>query len=67
MSELSFRNRQQTRKIDLRLLRKIALHLLEEILRATEFELGIHLVGANEMAKVNGQFLQHAGSTDVIT
>jgi probable rRNA maturation factor len=36
-------------------------------LEITEAELGIHLVGAKEMARVNWQFLQHAGSTDVIT
>ena len=30
-------------------------------------ELGIHLVGAREMARVNWQYLQHEGSTDVIT
>jgi probable rRNA maturation factor len=30
-------------------------------------EVGIHLVGATEMAEVNRKFLQHQGSTDVIT
>ena len=30
-------------------------------------ELGIHLVSAREMARVNWQFLRHEGSTDVIT
>ena len=30
-------------------------------------EVGIHLVGATEMAEVNWKFLQHQGSTDVIT
>jgi rRNA maturation RNase YbeY len=33
----------------------------------SEAELGINLVGAKEMARVNRQFLQHEGSTDVIT
>lgn len=67
MSVLSIRNRQQTRRIDLRLLRKITLTLLKELCRETDFELGIHLVGQKEMARVNEQFLQHTGSTDVIT
>ena len=30
-------------------------------------DLGINLVGAKEMAKVNWNFLRHEGSTDVIT
>ena len=30
-------------------------------------EIGIHLVGPAEMARVNWDFLQHEGSTDVIT
>ena len=30
-------------------------------------ELGVHLVSAREMARVNWQFLRHEGSTDVIT
>jgi probable rRNA maturation factor len=32
-----------------------------------QFELCIHLVEADEMAELNGQFLGHEGSTDVIT
>jgi probable rRNA maturation factor len=32
-----------------------------------EFELGIHLVGAATMIKVNETYLRHEGSTDVIT
>ena len=36
-------------------------------LKITEAELGINLVAAREMALVNETFLQHAGSTDVIT
>jgi rRNA maturation RNase YbeY len=67
MSVLSLENRQRTRAIDLRLFRKITTHCLKEIFAQPEFELGIHLVGAKEMAEVNQQFLQHSGSTDVIT
>ena len=59
-------NRQRTRKIDTRLLKQIVAALFTE-LNLTEAELGIHLVGAKKMAEVNWQFLQHEGSTDVIT
>ncbi len=64
---LCFRNRQQTRAVNLRLLRKITLCLVQEILREPDFELCIHLVAVREMAKINETFLQHHGSTDVIT
>lgn len=59
-------NRQQTKKINTRLLRQIVGALFEK-LEISEAELGINLVGAKEMAAVNWQFLQHEGSTDVIT
>lgn len=67
MTLLSLRNRQRTRRVDLRLLRKVAIFCLKEIFEVREFELGIHLVAAEEMAGVNQTFLQHSGSTDVIT
>jgi probable rRNA maturation factor len=59
-------NRQRARKINARLLKKITEVLLVE-LEIGEAELGINLVGAREMTLVNETFLQHAGSTDVIT
>jgi len=64
---LSFRNRQRTRTLNLPLLRRITRHLLEHQFGLTRYELGIHLVAAAEMAEVNERFLQHSGSTDVIT
>jgi len=64
---LSVRNRQRTRRVRTRLLRRIALWALAEQLGNAEFELGLHLVGAQEMAVVNQTFLNHEGSTDVIT
>lgn len=67
MSQLALRNRQKTRAVDTRLLRKIVLFTLKNILHEPKFELGIHLIGADEMARVNETFLQHKGSTDVIT
>jgi probable rRNA maturation factor len=59
-------NRQWTKKINPRSLRRIVGGLMAE-LKITEAELGINLVGAKEMAWVNEQFLQHEGPTDVIT
>ncbi|MGA2247222.1 MAG: rRNA maturation RNase YbeY [Verrucomicrobiota bacterium] len=59
-------SRQRTRKVDARLLKQIALELLVE-LGIEQAELGIHLVGAREMARVNWRYLRHKGSTDVIT
>ena len=64
---LILRNRQQARPVDLRLLRRIVLHLLAHHFRPATYELGVFLVGAREMASVNERFLQHTGSTDVIT
>jgi rRNA maturation RNase YbeY len=61
-----FANRQQTKKINVRLLKQIVNELFAE-LEISEAELGIALVGAKEMAEVNWRFLQHEGSTDVIT
>jgi probable rRNA maturation factor len=59
-------NRQRTKKINKRLLKQIVKGLFAD-LKITEAELGINLVGAKEMTLVNETFLQHEGSTDVIT
>ncbi|HSY18715.1 MAG TPA: rRNA maturation RNase YbeY, partial [Candidatus Acidoferrales bacterium] len=59
-------NRQRRRKINSRLLREIVGGLLAK-LQITDAELGINLVAAREMALVNETFLNHTGSTDVIT
>jgi probable rRNA maturation factor len=64
---LSVRNRQRVRRVNTPLLRCITLQLLGEQLRINDFQLAIHLVAAPEMAEVNWNFLQHEGSTDVIT
>ncbi len=63
---LSVANRQRVKKINTRLLRQIVAELFAE-LEISKAELGIHLVGAKEMARVNWGFLKHEGSTDVIT
>jgi probable rRNA maturation factor len=59
-------NRQRTRKIHSRLLKKIAAALLAD-LEIKQAELGINLVDAREMILLNETFLRHKGSTDVIT
>ena len=59
-------NRQRMRKINLRLLKKIANALLAE-LEIEKAEIGICLVAAPEMTRLNETFLKHKGSTDVIT
>ena len=59
-------NRQQARKIDPHLLKKIAEALLAD-LEIGGAELGINLVAAGEMTLINETFLRHEGSTDVIT
>ena len=65
--DLTIQNRQRTRAIDLRQLRRICAELLREHLRIEKVELGITLVAAAEMTRLNEAFLHHEGSTDVIT
>jgi rRNA maturation RNase YbeY len=64
---LHLRNRQRTRKVDLRQFRKIIQAALGNLAVAPDSELCFHLVAAPEMTRVNETFLHHAGSTDVIT
>ena len=58
-------NRQRIRKINRRLLKQIAAALLSD-LKVEAAELGVHLVAAPEIIRLNEQFLRHAGPTDVI-
>jgi rRNA maturation RNase YbeY len=64
---LNLRNRQRLRSVDLRLLRRIARALLHETCPKGSFDLAIHVVAASEITRLNETFLQHKGSTDVIT
>jgi len=59
-------NHQRARKIDLRLLKQITNALLAES-KIQNAELEIHFVSAGEMTRINKKFLQHGGSTDVLT
>jgi rRNA maturation RNase YbeY len=53
--------------VDLRLLRRIAQALLQDTRPNGGFDLGVCLVAAPEMTRLNETFLRHQGSTDVIT
>lgn len=64
---LTIQNRQRTQAIDARLLRQVISSLVSDLLKLEQVELGVALVGSKEMARVNWQFLQHEGATDVIT
>ncbi len=66
-STLTFTNRQRDRRLNLPFLRRVLHHLLAGQLPAPTHDLCFHFVTAEEMARVNRQFLQHEGSTDVIT
>lgn len=59
-------NRQRTRGINLRLLKRITGALLAD-LNIEDAELGVHLVATREMTRLNEKFLRHQGATDVIT
>jgi probable rRNA maturation factor len=61
---LELRNRQREKNINLRLLKRIVGLFLDQF---SSYELGIHLVGAAEIARLNETWLQHQGPTDVIT
>ena len=65
--DLTIQNRQRIRAINSRQLRQIVITLLNDLLEIKGVELGITLVAAPEMTRLNETFLQHEGSTDVIT
>ena len=64
---LVIRNCQRAFPVDARRFREMTRELLENLLNLDGFDLAIHLVDAREMARINETFLQHEGSTDVIT
>jgi probable rRNA maturation factor len=66
-ARLTLRNRQRTRTLDLALARRITTTLLRDLMGVNDFDLGLLLVGAAEMACLNQAFLHHAGSTDVLS
>ena len=60
-------NRQRLRLVDMRGLRRIVQALLRETWPDAGFDLAFYIVAAPEMTRLNETFLQHRGSTDVIT
>jgi probable rRNA maturation factor len=64
---LLIKNRQRAIPLNTRLLRTLTGTLLKDLLKIEQFDLAIHIVRAPEMARLNEKFLQHNGSTDVIT
>jgi len=65
--ELQIRNRQRIRPMDIPLLRRILRHLLESEMAIASYALGIHFIEPRQMSQLNENYLDHAGSTDVIT
>ena len=64
---LRLQNRQRTRPVNLRFLRRIIKALLQDHFGADSFDFGIYLISTPEMTHLNETFLRHKGSTDVIT
>ena len=65
-TRLFVRNRQRTRNLDLRFIRRLARILLRDFIPVRQYELGVHLVAQPEMCRINERFLHHQGPTDVI-
>jgi probable rRNA maturation factor len=66
---LCLRNRSRAGGIslDLRFLRRILRHILDHHFKGADHELCFHFVEKKEMARINEEFLDHIGATDVIT
>lgn len=54
-------------KINCRLLKKIILYTLKEVLKENDFNLAIFLVSLKAIEDINKRFLNHNGPTDVIS
>jgi probable rRNA maturation factor len=64
--EILVSNRQRTRALDRKFIEQLTASALQQAGVASA-ELGLHFVSAKEMARVHEQFMNIAGSTDVIT
>jgi probable rRNA maturation factor len=65
--EILIANRQRARRLNLSFIKQLTAWLLEDALQLQRAELGIHFVTPKEMARVHEEFMNIAGSTDVIT
>ena len=61
------RNRQRRCPVNVTELRRIGRFIYRDLIGAEHVDLGIYLVAAPEMTRLNGIYLRHDGSTDVIT
>ncbi len=59
-------NHQRRQRVDLRLLRRIVRTLLLEILDRPLFQLEIHILGEEQITRLNEEYVHHRGVTDVI-
>lgn len=66
MPECYLRNRQRERRLNLELLRTVTAILAAKT-SLNDAQLGVVLVNDSAMTRLNETFLNHAGSTDVIT
>ncbi|MGC8742503.1 MAG: rRNA maturation RNase YbeY [Verrucomicrobiia bacterium] len=64
--QLTIRNK-SSKKINTRFLKKIIYYGLINILKEKDFDLAIFLVNPKTIEKINKQFLNHDGVTDVIS
>ncbi len=64
---VSLHNRQRHFRVDTRLLKELAVGVLESEFSRHSWEIEIYLIGAKRMAAINQEYLQHEGSTDIIT
>jgi probable rRNA maturation factor len=64
---LLLKNRQKTKPLELPTLRRQTRRVVAELWPGGTWELCFHFVDPVEMARLNWEFLQHEGSTDVIT
>ncbi len=62
---IEVRNRQRLQRLSTAAVQSLARATLEQLWCSGE--IGIHLVGPQEMARLNWDYLQHEGSTDIIT
>jgi probable rRNA maturation factor len=64
---LFIRNQQRKHALNGRYLDRLIRSLMRDHLGIGKYDLGIYIVRAPRMAEINRAFLQHEGSTDVIT
>jgi len=63
---VTVRDRHKARRVDTRLLRTIALDLLDRLVPSPASDLAIYVVAAPEICRLHETFLRHQGSTDVL-